>query len=1249
MVLRSLLVAFLAIVWFGIGSNVSRGAVPAVDTETTVAQWDFGTEESTALVSHGDVVRDQPGPLPPEFPDFDDSNTCVKFDGVTARFSLADPGPASKFDFVNGDAVTLEAWVKVVSIGEGQHACIVGKGRTGNKQFSADNQNWALRLSKNAGQVCLNFLFATPRKDNEVNAEAHWHRWTSKKGIGDLSRWHFVAVSYRFGEPNSIRGWIDGERVDGSWDMGGPTAEPPIVDDDEVWIGSAMIGKSSSCFKGWLDSVAIRRTLLDDEAMQRRFTRAKPLPEMRPALATFPGSVRVVFQDGLDSHQQWPEIYQMPASATKQVPNFVTPDWSTNQYLFPRLPRRYDDWGTRASWQAAVLVQAVSDVAFPAGKSRFMIRARGLSRLWVGDEVVVRTKPIDKTTDGHEPVDPLPEPPLPGMRIAGYRLHEAIGDLELSKPATLRVVFETIVGGQAMRAEPGEMMVAVQPPGAATFELLRPVSGEQSPREVTDSAILAAMAETEQQLQNFDDAVRRSKAATDNEFWRERHEVARQWASDHPSPEVPNDFANGEHPVDRFVTERISKAVSLQSGPSDAAAHFQQQVLPVLQKNCFRCHGDADEEGGLRLTSREKILAGGDSGEPGIVPGSPHLGLLLAKIAANDEDERMPPSAKLADGDIQILKEWIAAGADWPTSVDPNSILVSAIVDDSKFLRRAFLDVVGEPPTEAVVREFIADADAAKRAKLIDRLLDDSRWADHWVSYWQDVLAENPNLLKPSLSNTGPFRWFLYESLRDNQPLDRMVTELVMMRGSEREGGSAGFGLATDTDAPMATRGLILASAFLGTQLQCARCHDSPYHRTTQHDLFSLAAMMTRADVTVPPSSTVAPGFFEKNSGRESLIKVTLKPGKPVQPVWPFEEFVAGTLPMDGLVHDSHDSRERLAALITAPSNSRFAMVMVNRTWKRMIGSGIVEPVDDWEKGIASHPELLAWLANELVSHDYDTKHVVRLIMNSRLYQREAIGNNRTAEPSNRFFASPDRRRLTAEQVVDSLVAASGKPLAVDELSFDPEATRPATTMINLGVPTRGWMFATLSNERDRPSLAFPRVSAVTDLMEAFGWSGARQNAFTDRDVQPNVLQPGALGNGVFASWMTSASADSELARLAVEAKEPQSLVESIFLRFLSRTPSDQEASMFAEVLKDGFSSRVFSPGEVEPVVYPAMLGRVSWSNHLDPEANQIKLEMERRAREGDPADPRLQPQWRMKFEDVVWSVVNSPEFVWVP
>ena len=187
--------------------------------------------------------------------------------------------------------------------------------------------------------------------------------------------------------------------------------------------------------------------------------------------------------------------------------------------------------------------------------------------------------------------------------------------------------------------------------------------------------------------------------------------------------------------------------------------------------------------------------------------------------------------------------------------------------------------------------------------------------------------------------------------MRDNKPLDRMVTELILMRGGAAEGGSAGFGMAAENDAPLAAKGHIVASAFLGIELQCARCHDSPYHSTTQKDLYSLAAMFSRKPVTVPKTSRVPAAFFENQKVRKSLIQVTLEANASCPSQWPFASVtgVSDGADIDRLMQNPTDTRERLAALITAPQNVRFARVIVNRIWKRLIGAGLVEPVHDWE------------------------------------------------------------------------------------------------------------------------------------------------------------------------------------------------------------------------------------------------------------------------------------------------------------
>ena len=308
-----------------------------------------------------------------------------------------------------------------------------------------------------------------------------------------------------------------------------------------------------------------------------------------------------------------------------------------------------------------------------------------------------------------------------------------------------------------------------------------------------------------------------------------------------------------------------------------------------------------------------------------------------------------------------------------------------------------------------------------------------------------------------------------------------------------------------------------------------------------------------------------------------------------------------------------------------------------------------MEPVHDWEGNAASHPELLDWLAQELIANDYDLRHVVRLILTSTAYQRAAVGKNLAASAEMRFFNAPERRRLTAEQIVDSLHHATGRPFDVEELTFVHDGRRELGQRQTLGKPTRAWMFGDLKNERDRPSLSLPKARAVVDVLEAFGWTGARQMPITERETDPNVLQPGVLANSTLSMSLTRASHQSALAELAIAAESPESLVDTLFLRTLSRFPKPDERTAFASALSDGFDARLVPADKIAHLEQLPPLPQVTWFNHGRPKANEIQLEIERRVLAGPPPDPRLSPAWRSALEDALWSLINHREFVWMP
>ena len=321
---------------------------------------------------------------------------------------------------------------------------------------------------------------------------------------------------------------------------------------------------------------------------------------------------------------------------------------------------------------------------------------------------------------------------------------------------------------------------------------------------------------------------------------------------------------------------------------------------------------------------------------------------------------------------------------------------------------------------------------------------------------------------------------------------------------------------------------------------------------------------------------------------------------------------------------------------------------MANRIWKRFMGRGIVDPVEDWEKSKPTHPQLLQWLGREFVRGGYDAKKLARLIINSQAYQRATDLSLRETSP---LYVSPAPRRLTAEQLVDSLFVATGKPLRTEEVSLDIDGSRDMGNSISLGQPRRAWMLTSTSNERDRPSLNLPRIAAVVDVLSAFGWRGSRQDPASKRDEAPNSLQPAILSNGIMATWLTTSQRRPRRSRSWRRSDESvDQLVETLFLKLLTRQPTAQEREFYAGYLRDGYDHRIVSP--LPPVPAPGLRKPppyVSWSNHLDPEATIVRQQQEADARRGDPPTQRLEAGWRARMEDVLWSLLNAPEWLYTP
>jgi hypothetical protein len=559
--------------------------------------------------------------------------------------------------------------------------------------------------------------------------------------------------------------------------------------------------------------------------------------------------------------------------------------------------------------------------------------------------------------------------------------------------------------------------------------------------------------------------------------------------------------------------------------------------------------------------------------------------------------------------------------------------LVTETVGDAAFLRRLTLTLLGRIPSLEEVTEFLGDNRPDKRARAIDALLASPEWADNWVGYWQDVLAENPSVVFPTLNNSGAFRQWIYESFRANKPFDQFATELILMQADGTNTGAAsnqlnnspaGFALATGNDVPMAMRSHVAMKAFAAVDLKCARCHDSPVDDFQQADLFLLAAYLNGKSLEVPATSLAAVA----KASEPGLIKSSLKPGQLIRPTG----LTSNWLPNPEKAHSRHSiapgSRGELAALITSPRNSRFSDVIVNRVWKLYFGKGLIEPVDQWNnRPDSSHPTLLRLLSAELVENGYDLKFLARRILNSDAWQA-----GREVRP-----------RMSAEQLLDSLFFAVGKEFQAETMGV--HATDPGA--VQLPKPYRAWQLAALPNERDRPALGMPVNQTIVDVMTAFGWNGNRQQPKSEREQRTSALQPLIVFNGLMTQRITRLSDRSRITEMCLEKIPVEALVDRLFLSLLSRNPDTDEQQQFALMLRPGYMQR--RTGKPKHPAKPLSVFQPDWRKHLEAEQTRLMLEARKRVALGERPTDRLTVDFRERVEDIIWALINTPEFVVIP
>jgi hypothetical protein len=588
--------------------------------------------------------------------------------------------------------------------------------------------------------------------------------------------------------------------------------------------------------------------------------------------------------------------------------------------------------------------------------------------------------------------------------------------------------------------------------------------------------------------------------------------------------------------------------------PPPKHVDFAHEIAPLLRARCAECHTNGKYKGGFSLDTRKALLKA-----KAVVPGMSAASELLKRVTSNDPADRMPPRGKpLAPAEVALLKAWIDQGLAWDVGftfkahsyISPlrprrpvlpparpglehpidrildvyfarYKVAPPAPLDDAAFLRRVYLDLIGLLPTPAEVEDFHRDPAPDRRRRLVRRLLDEPRpYAEHWLTFWNDLLRNDYTGTGYIDGGRKQITGWLYASLRENKPFDRFVRELISPTPAS-EGFIRGIkwrGKVNASQVPELQFAQNLSQVFFGINLKCASCHDSFIDAWKLDDAYALAAVVADRPLKIYRC--------DKATSKRAVARF----------LWP----ELGTI--DPLRPRARRLDE-LAALVTHPENGRFTRTIANRLWQRLLGRGIVHPVDV----MANRPwseDLLDHLAVYLSDNGYDLKKLIEHIVTSRAYQSRPAAQTQAPAGDDYVFRGPELRRLTAEQFLDAvwMITRTGPAEAA--------APVPLPSFPETVPPERRLLRAALVN--------------ADTLMAALGRPN-REQVVTTRPEQLTMLQALDLSNGQVLNDTLTRGADNWLKahpKLGAEA-----LIDELYQRALCRRPTAEELSTARQVL----------------------------------------------------------------------------------
>ncbi len=449
--------------------------------------------------------------------------------------------------------------------------------------------------------------------------------------------------------------------------------------------------------------------------------------------------------------------------------------------------------------------------------------------------------------------------------------------------------------------------------------------------------------------------------------------------------------------------------------------------------------------------------------------------------------------------------------------------------DDATFLRRVTIDLTGSlPPPDSVIN-FVADPDPEKRAKLVDRILQSPEYVDYWAQFWGELFqnrVERDQDKRGKKGVRGFARW-IREQVQQNRPWNEVVHEVLTARGPLSNEPAGGYYLVNRKPEELAEAA---THAFLGTRIQCAKCHNHPLERFTQDDYYSMAAFFTRVK-TDGKLTDEGPAVDVGMPGRRGRKRATGIDADKVGISQPRTGQFLAPRPLDrseARLEAGQDPREALADWMTSKNNRLFARAIVNRTWKKCFAVGLVEPVDDLRgTNPATNEPLLEALCDDLIRHNFHLRDLMRTIVLSRTYSlaSDPLPSNAS---DRKFYSHYYPRRMPSEVLADAISSATGAPDTFEGYAQGLRAVQ----------------------------LPDPKVKSY--LLDTFGRPERITPCSCERTSEVTMPQVLHLMNGSDLESRLN-SGEGRLKALLESGKPDREMAESLFLATVSRKPDDEQ------------------------------------------------------------------------------------------